>query len=79
MKDVFVGKNVSLSLRHMNAIQDYQVKTRRGFSKTLNIILAEWEKYRSLAENLAIEENKRFEEKYKPKDMPGVQYGNKSE
>lgn len=45
MKDVHVGKNVGLKLQNLVLVQQYMFKTRRNFSKTLNIIIEEWDKF----------------------------------
>ena len=44
MKEISVGKNVGLKMSNLRTIQEYQLKTRKGFSKTLNIIIEEWDK-----------------------------------
>ena len=62
------GKNVSLSMKNIEMINDYMQKTRKGFSKTLNLILKEWEKYRDIANYLAEEEEKAVGKTYYPKD-----------
>ena len=54
MKDVSVGKNVGLKLRNLVLIQQYMFKTKRNFSKTLNIIIEEWDRF-----SLEIEKMKR--------------------
>jgi hypothetical protein len=45
MKELSLGKNVSLLQSNIYLVQEYMSKTRVGFSKTLNIILKEWDKY----------------------------------
>lgn len=44
-KELSLGKNVSLLQSNIYLVQDYMQKTKRGFSKTLNIMLQEWDKY----------------------------------
>ena len=45
MKDIHVGKNVGLKLQNLVLVQQYMFKTKRNFSKTLNIIIEEWDKF----------------------------------
>jgi len=45
MKEMCVGKNVGLKLRNVLLIQQYMNKTKRNFSKTLNIIIEEWDHF----------------------------------
>ena len=45
MKDVHVGKNVGFKLQNLLLVQQYMNKTKRSFSKTLNIILEEWDRF----------------------------------
>ena len=42
-REFFVGKNVTLSLKNVEIIRGYMNKTRRNFSKTLNIIIQQWD------------------------------------
>jgi len=44
-KSMVVGKNVTLKIENIYTIQNYQYKTRRNFSQTLNIIVEEWDKF----------------------------------
>lgn len=44
-QELSLGKNVSLLQSNIYLIQEYMLKTRKGFSKTLNVILKEWDKY----------------------------------
>ena len=37
------GRNVSLQLKNIYLIEDYMDTTKKGFSKTLNMILGEWD------------------------------------
>ena len=37
------GRNVSLQLKNIYLIEDYMDTTKKGFSKTLNAILSEWD------------------------------------
>jgi hypothetical protein len=37
------GRNVSLQLKNIYLIEDYMDTTKKGFSKTLNAILGEWD------------------------------------
>jgi len=57
-KDIHVGKNVTLSFSSIEIIQGYQYKTRKNFSKTLDIIIKEWD-------NLSIAINKLQKEQEK--------------
>jgi len=43
--ETYVGKNVSLKLKNLGVVAGYQNKTRRNFSRTLNIIIEEWDKF----------------------------------
>jgi hypothetical protein len=61
---MIVGKNVSLKLSNLTLIQDYMNKTRKGFSKTLNIMLKEWDKY-----SLQIQELERRQEEVRKKEL----------
>ena len=45
MKDIHVGKNCGFKMQNMILVQQYMHKTKRSFSKTLNIILEEWDRY----------------------------------
>jgi hypothetical protein len=40
-----VGKNITLKLSNLGVIAQYQNRTKKNFSQTLNIIIEEWDKY----------------------------------
>lgn len=44
MREINVGKNVGLKMSNLIIIQQYSNKTKQNFSKTLNIIIEEWDK-----------------------------------
>lgn len=45
LEEECVGKNVSLKLENLILIKNYQNRTNKGFSQTLNKMLEEWDKY----------------------------------
>lgn len=68
MKDTFFGKNVSLSSTNINRIEEHMIKTHRGFSRTLNLILNEWNSYKNLAEDLSKQHEKEVAKEYYPEE-----------
>jgi BioD-like phosphotransacetylase family protein len=46
MKELKVGKNVTLTLDNVLAVEQMMTKTKINFSRTLNYILSDWIKIR---------------------------------
>ena len=46
MKNIKVGKNVTLTLDNVLVIEQMMTKTKTNFSKTLNYVLSDWVKIR---------------------------------
>lgn len=40
-----ISKNVTLKLQNLETIMFFQNKTRKNFSKTLNVIIEQWDEY----------------------------------
>jgi len=63
MKEIKVGKNVTLTLDNVIVIEQMMKKTRTNFSKTLNYVLSDWIKVRQMLLQ---------EKKAKKDDMIGI-------
>ena len=48
MKNIKVGKNVTLTLDNVLVIEQMMAKTKTNFSKTLNYVLSDWVKIRQM-------------------------------
>ena len=46
MKEIKVGKNVTLTLQNVLVVEQMMAKTKINFSRTLNFILSDWIKIR---------------------------------
>ena len=47
MKEIKVGKNVTLTLNNVLVVEQMMAKTKINFSRTLNYILSDWIKIRT--------------------------------
>ena len=48
MKNIKVGKNVTLTLDNVLVVEQMMAKTKTNFSKTLNYVLSDWVKIRQM-------------------------------
>ena len=48
MKEIKVGKNVTLTLDNVMVIEQMMSKTKQNFSRTLNFVLSDWIKIRQM-------------------------------
>jgi len=67
--DMCLGKNVSLRRSTIYIIEDYMEQTGKGFSKTLNRIIYEWDRLRVEVARLREREEKIVREQYYPKNF----------
>ena len=68
MEDSY-SKNISLRLSNINHIKHYQGRAKTSFSNAVNLIIAEWVRFRNIQDKLDQEEQKLVQEKYYPKDF----------
>lgn len=47
-KEIKVGKNVTLTLNNVLVVEQMMEKTKQNFSKTLNYVLSDWVKIRTM-------------------------------
>ncbi len=55
MKNQKFSKNITLKGENIETIQDFQYKTHKNFSATINIIVEEWDKYSIIVKKILIE------------------------